>query len=162
MRKATVVASDHGHKSVLPPTTTRDVGFSADFRNSERGCLIAHQREERLIDEKKIPSVLVVHHVWAPRSESDRRRPIAYVTERRRRIAGAVLIAVGVTLGLAVLVARGAFWLAFAPLLIAWAGVAYAGGGRTGFYEVNDDGGLGKYLGRSRPDVGSMRSYRLG
>lgn len=109
-----------------------------------------------MVDKKKIPSALVVHRVWAPESESDR-RPIAYVSERRRRIAGAVLIAVGVILGLAVLVARGASWVAFIPLLIAWAGVAYAGGGRTGFYEVNEDGGLGEYLGRSRPDVGSMR-----
>jgi hypothetical protein len=104
----------------------------------------------------------VVHRVWAPDSESDRRRPIAYVSERRRRNAGAVLIAAGVILGLAVLVARGAFWLAFIALLVAWAGVAYIGGGRTGFYEVNDDGGLGQYLGRSRPDVGSMRPRKLG
>ncbi len=110
-----------------------------------------------MVDKKKIPSVLVVHRVWVPEDESDGRRPIAYVSERRRRIAGAVVIAVGVILGLAVLVARGAFWLAFVPLLIAWAGVAYAGGGRTGFYEVNDDGALGEFLGRSRPDVGAMR-----
>jgi len=56
-----------------------------------------------------------------------------------------------VILALAALVARTAIWLAFIPLLLAWAGVAYAGGGRTGFYEVNDDGGLGEYLGRSKP-----------
>jgi hypothetical protein len=67
------------------------------------------------------------------------------------------MIGLGVLLGLGVLVARGAFWLAFVPLLLAWAGVAYGGGGRTGFYEVDDDGGLGEYLGRSRPELGLMR-----
>ena len=107
-----------------------------------------------MVDKTKIPSLLVIHRVWVPDSDSDRRRPLAYVSDRRRRIAGAVMIALGVLLGLAVLVAKGAFWLAFVPLLIAWAGVAYAGGGRTGFYEVNDDGGLGEYLGPSRPEVG--------
>jgi hypothetical protein len=92
-----------------------------------------------------------------PEDDSETHRSIAHVSERRRRIVGALLIALGAILALAVLVTRAAFWLAFAPLLIAWAGVAYGGGGRTGFYEVDDDGGLGEYLGRSRPEVGSMR-----
>ena len=110
-----------------------------------------------MLDNTKIPSGLVVNRVWVPDDEPLHRRPIAYATEPRRRIAGAVMIALGVILGLAVPVARGPFWLAFVSLLIAWAGVAFAGGGRTGFYEVDDDGGLGAYLGRSRPEVGSMR-----
>ena len=110
-----------------------------------------------MVDKSRIPSGLVVHRVWMPANEADRRRPIAYVSERRRRTIGAVLITLGVGLGLVFLVTRAAFWLAFVPLLIAWLGVAYAGGGRTGFYEVNDDGGLGEYLGRSRPEVSSMR-----
>jgi nucleoside permease NupC len=110
-----------------------------------------------VLDNTKIPSGLVVNRVWMPENEPVQRRPIAYATEPRRRIAGAVMIALGVILGLAVAVARGPFWLAFASLLIAWAGVAHAGGGRTGFYEVDDEGGLGEYLGRSRPEVGSMR-----
>lgn len=76
---------------------------------------------------------------------------VVYVTDRRRRIAGTALIVLGVALALAVLVTGIAFWLAFVSLLIAWAGVAYGGGGRTGFYEVDEDGKLGRYLGRSRP-----------
>jgi hypothetical protein len=104
-----------------------------------------------LLDKSKLPSGLVVHRVWVPESDSEPRRAIAYVGERRRRIAGVVLIALGVIVAVAVLVTRAAFWVAFVSLLIAWAGVAYAGGGRTGFYEVNDDGGLGEYLGRSKP-----------
>jgi len=115
-----------------------------------------------VVDKTKIPSGLVVHRVWVPEGESDRRRPIAYVSERRRRSAGVMVVALGVLLGLAVLVETGYFWLAFVSLLIAWAGVAYAGGGRTGFYEVNDDGGLGEYLGRSRPELASTRPRKPG
>ena len=101
---------------------------------------------------------MAVQRIWVPESVSETRRPIAYVGDRRRRIIGALLIALGVVLGLAVIVTRGAFWLVFAPLLIAWSGVAYTGGGRTGFYEVNDDGGRGRYLGRTRPE--DSNSYR--
>ncbi len=121
-----------------------------------RGGVSSHHKGS-VLDKAKISSGLVVHRVWVPEKESDRRRPIAYVSERRRRIVGVALIALGVILALAVLVTRAAFWLAFVSLLIAWGGVAYGGGGRTGFYEVDDDGTLGKYLGRSKPDLGSMR-----
>ena len=72
------------------------------------------------------------------------------------------MIVVGVILALVTLVTRTAAWVAFVPLLIAWAGVAYAGGGRSGFYEVNVDGRLGKYLGRSRPDLSAMRPNKPG
>lgn len=113
-----------------------------------------------MLDRSKLPSDLIAHHVWRPDNSSDARRPIAYVSERRRRTIGAVIIALGVILGLAFLAAMGPFWLEFVALLIAWSGVAYAGGGRTGFYEVTDDGGLGNYLGRSRPEVGSMHLER--
>lgn len=115
-----------------------------------------------MVDKTKIPTGLVVSRVWVPDDESDRRRPIAYVGERRRWIVGSALIALGALLGLAVMAARGAFWLAFVPLLIAWGGVAYAGGGPSGFYEVTDDGGLGEYLGRSRPKLESMRARKQG
>lgn len=82
---------------------------------------------------------------------------MVYVSDRRRRTIGAVLIGVSAVAALAVPVTRAAFWLAFIPLLVAWAGAAYGGGGQTGFYEVTEDGGLGEYLGRSRPDVSLMR-----
>jgi hypothetical protein len=85
---------------------------------------------------------------------------VANVIDRRRRTIGAVLIAIGIVAALAVLLTRTAYWLAFVPLLVAWAGAAYAGGGRTGFYEVDDDGGLGEYMGRLKPDLSSMRAVK--
>ena len=121
---------------------------------------VSSQHKGSVLDKTKISSGLLVHRVWVPEKESNGRRPIAYVSERRRRIVGGVLIALGAILALAVLVTRAAFWLAFLPLLIAWGGVAYADGGRTGFYEVDDDGMLARYLGRSTPDLGSMRPER--
>jgi hypothetical protein len=113
-----------------------------------------------MLDRSKIPSSLAVHRVWVPEPDSDRRRPVAYVGDRRRRTIGVILIALGVVAALAVLLTSAAFWLAFVPLLVAWAGAAYAGGGRTGFYEVDDHGGLGAYMGRSKPDVSSMRAVK--
>jgi hypothetical protein len=104
-----------------------------------------------MLDNSKLPSNLVVRRVWVPKHVSDTRRPIAYVIDRPRRVAGTALIASGVVLAVYVLVSRTAFWLAFVALLIARAGVAYAVGGRTGFYELDEDCGLGRFLGRSRP-----------
>lgn len=110
-----------------------------------------------MIDPSKLPSGLVVHQVWVPADENDDRRPIAYVGDRRRRVAGLALIASGVLVAVAGLVTGLVFGLAFVGLLIALAGVAWASGGRTGFYEVAD-GALGEYLGRARPDLREMRT----
>ncbi len=130
------------------------------FGNSPVGVSSRHEGSS-VLDKSKISADLVVHRVWVPQRASDRRLSIAYVGERRRMIVGTALLALAVTLGLAALVTRAAFWVAFVPLLIALTGVAYAGGGRTGFYEVGEDGGLGRYLGRTRPDLGSMRRKRV-
>ena len=137
--------------------TLGDVGSYADFRKFPSGCSHRATREASVLDSSKIPAGLVVHRVWVPQHASDLRRPIAYVGERRRRVIGAAVLALAVILAPAAMVLRAGFWFAFAALLIAWAGVAYAGGGRTGYYEVGADGTLGRYLGRSRPDLGSMR-----
>jgi len=114
-------------------------------------------RLQIVLDKTKLPPGLYVHLVGVPEPGSGTSRSIAYVIERRRRIVGAVLIVLGVILGLAVAVTRAAIWLAFVPLLLAWGGVAYAGGGRTGFYEIGEGGGLGVFLGRSKPEAGSLR-----
>ena len=113
-----------------------------------------------MLDKSKVPSDLVVHRVWEPDDPHDTRRPIAYASERNRRVIGAALIALGTTLAVAALMLNVAFSIAFLLLLVAWAGAAYGGGGRTGFYRVNDDGGLGEYLGRVGPDLSSMRPRR--
>lgn len=143
----------------LSAISQTDVSGSADFHKFARRYLI-RDKGSGVLDKSKIPSDLLVHRVWVTEGDSETRRPIAYVSDRRRRIVGAVLIVFGVILALAVLVTRVTFWLAFVALLIAWGGTAYAGGGQTGFYEVDEVGGLGKYLGRSKPDFSSMRAVK--
>jgi hypothetical protein len=144
---------------VLSAISHTDVGGSADFHKLPFGCLIEPQGS-CVLDRSKIPSSLAVHRVWVPERDADLRRPVAYVSDRRRRTIGAILIALGVVAALALVLTRAEFWPAFVPLLVAWTGAAYAGGGRTGFYEVDDDGGLGEYLGRSKPDFSSMRAVK--
>src|ERR1700682_368458 len=113
-----------------------------------------------VLDRTKMPPDLSAHQVWVSATASDR-RPIAYVTERRRRLIGAsvavLAFVVMVVLGLAHL-----FYLAPAALVVAAIGGGYALGGRSGFYEVAEDGSLGKFIGRSRPDdTVSMRRTRV-
>jgi len=113
-----------------------------------------------VLDRTKMPPDLSAHQVWVSATASDR-RPIAYVTERRRRLIGAsvavLAFVVMVVLGLAHL-----FYLAPAALVVAAIGGGYALGGRSGFYEVAEDGSLGKFIGRSRPDdIVSMRRTRV-
>jgi hypothetical protein len=113
-----------------------------------------------VLDRTKMPADLSAHQVWVSETASDR-RPIAYVTERRRRLIGAsvavLAFVVMVALGLARL-----FYLAPAALIVAGIGGGYALGGRSGFYEVAEDGSLGKFIGRSRPDdIVSMRRTRV-
>jgi hypothetical protein len=113
-----------------------------------------------VLDRSKMPPDLTAHRVWVSELDSNR-RPIAYVTERRRRLTGIAIAGLGfvgiLTLGLANLV-----YLAPAALVISAIGGGYALGGRSGFYEVAEDGSLGKFIGRSRPDdIGSMRGMRV-
>jgi hypothetical protein len=112
-----------------------------------------------LLDRSKLPPDLVVLRVWAPENEQDTRRPIAHLGDRRRRLIVAVLLTVAALAGGAALVVM-ASWLAFTSLLIVWAAVAYADRGHGGFYEIKDDGSLGHFLGRSPPDLSSMKSRK--
>lgn len=113
-----------------------------------------------MLQAAKFPSELRVHRIWEPRHASDDRRPIAFVTERRRRSIGAAVMAIGLIALAAVVLSHWDPLLMFVGLAISVAGGLYANGGRAGFYEVDKDGRLGAYLGRARPDLDSMRSRR--
>lgn len=113
-----------------------------------------------MLQVAKFPSELRVHRIWEPRHASDDRRPIAFATERRRRLIGAAVMAAGLVELLAILVFHLDVVLILVGLLMSLAGGVYANGGRAGFYEVEEDGSLGDYLGRARPDLDSMQSRR--
>jgi hypothetical protein len=108
----------------------------------------------------KLPSELRVHRIWEPRRSSDDRRPIAYVTERRRRSIGAGAMGLGLLVLVAVLLLHWNLLLMFIGLALTVAGGLYANGGRAGFYELDEDGNLGAFLGRTRPDLDSMQSKK--
>lgn len=115
-----------------------------------------------MLDRTKMSPGLSPQRVWVPERGSDQgERSIVYVTERRRRVIGAIVIGLSLVVAIAIRVANapaGLLLLAFAITVI---GGAYAAGGRAGFYEVADDGSLGEFLGKSKPELGSMRGMRV-
>jgi hypothetical protein len=115
-----------------------------------------------MVDRTKMPAELWVHRVWVPDGGPQRGgRAIVYVTERRRRIVGGALIGLGLVVVLATVAVHAPTGLLVLALVISVAGGVYAAGGRSGFYEVAQDGSLGEFLGTSKPELGSMRGMRI-
>jgi hypothetical protein len=46
-------------------------------------------------------------------------------------------------------------------LAISVIGGVYGAGGRSGFYQITAEGRLGEFLGRTRPDLRSMRRMNV-
>ncbi|MDQ2942419.1 MAG: hypothetical protein M3R21_01960 [Candidatus Dormibacteraeota bacterium] len=63
--------------------------------------------------------------------------------------------------GSAIWVVHAPIVLLLLPAIVVGFGANYALGGRSGFYEVADDGGVGAYLGKRTADLNSMREVRL-
>jgi hypothetical protein len=105
----------------------------------------------------------VAHAVWTPAGDQNGRHRVVYVTERaRRRAAGAVIVLVVVAV-MSALLAATATVVGWAAALAAACGAmaaVYQRGGRAGFYEIDHDGSLGEFLGRTKPDLSSMRRTR--
>jgi hypothetical protein len=115
-----------------------------------------------MLDRTKMPPNLWAHRLWVPNAGSDRgARTIAYVTERRRRMVGGVILVLGFVLVLAMPLAHAPVGLLMVGLVMSVVGGVYAAGGRSGFYEVAEDGSLGEFLGRSKPELGSMRGMKV-
>ena len=105
---------------------------------------------------------LKVHRVWVPDGPLPPvRRSIAYVTERRRRLIGGLIIAFALVVMLAVVLTAAPIGLVVIALFIMGPGVAYALGGDSGFYEMAEDGSLGEFLGKAKPDLRSMRGTKV-
>jgi hypothetical protein len=116
---------------------------------------------DTMLDRAKVPG-FAAHRVWVPDGgSSPARRSIVYVTERRRRLIGGVLLAVGLVVMLAIAVTGAPIGLLVIALLLIVPGGGYALGGDSGFYEVAEDGSLGEFLGRAKPDLRSMRGTKV-
>ena len=107
-----------------------------------------------MLDKSKLARDLWVRMTWAPNvgSEPDE-RPIVLITDRRRWTIGLVPPVLGILLLSAFFLAHAPVVLLLLPMAIIVVGARYGGGGRAGYYEVNEDGSLGDFLGRKIPVV---------
>ena len=116
---------------------------------------------DTMIDRAKLPD-FTVHRAWVPDgTSSSARRSIVYVTERRRRLIGGLLIALALVVIVAIFLTSAPSGLLLIALLIVVPGGGYALGGDSGFYEIAEDGSLGEFLGRAKPDLHSMRGTKV-
>jgi hypothetical protein len=118
-------------------------------------------RTMAMLDRTKLPPNLVVHRVWVPEHGTDLgSRPVAYASERRRRLIGGTFAVLGFVLIVVLFAIHAQSFLALLGVAISMAGGWYSQGGESGFYELREDGSLGEYLGRSKPELGSMRGMK--
>ncbi|HVS07812.1 MAG TPA: hypothetical protein VHK65_16825 [Candidatus Dormibacteraeota bacterium] len=105
-----------------------------------------------MIDKSKLPAGLWVRTVWAPEPSTDPDdRPIALVTDRRRFWISAIPMLLAFLVGTALALFNAPRLLLFPALLVFGLSYQYGLRGRTGFYEVSEDGSLGDFLGRRVP-----------
>ena len=112
------------------------------------------------LDPKKVPPDLWARRIWVPLSES--KPSLVEVTDRKRLRYGAVIMLFGFAV-VVVVKALNLHWaFAVSFLVIEVIGGLYlAGGKRGGFYVLAQDGSLGEYLGKNKPDLRSMRGTRV-
>jgi hypothetical protein len=110
----------------------------------------------------EVPYDLQAHAVWCTDASSGAVPEVVFVTERRWRRIAFALGTVGIFFSLTcVLLAHGEF-MPYLAVAIACTGAAMAclRAGRAGFYQVNADGHLGRFLGRRAPDLHGLRRHR--
>jgi hypothetical protein len=105
-----------------------------------------------VIDNAKLPSGLRVQMVWAPETTTDPEdRPIALVRDNKRLQIATIPMLLAFLVGGAVALMTTQRLLLIPPAVIF--GLSYQFGlrGRTGYYEVAEDGSLGEFLGLKTP-----------
>jgi hypothetical protein len=84
------------------------------------------------------------------------------LTDRKRLLVGAVIMVLGFVVVVAVRAVHLHWAFALSALILEVAGGLYlTGGKRGGFYVLTPEGGLGEYLGKSKPDLRSMRGTKV-
>jgi hypothetical protein len=111
------------------------------------------------LDKTKVPPDLWARRIWVP--ENANKPSLVEVTDRRRLQIGAVIMALGFVVVVAVKVANAHWAFAVSALILEVIGGLYlTGGKRGGFYVLAPDGSLGEYLGKNKPDLKSMRGVK--
>jgi hypothetical protein len=112
------------------------------------------------LDRSKVPPDLWARRIWIP--ESGSKPSLVEVTDRKRLQLGALIMALGFAVVVAVKVANAHWSFAVSALILEVIGGLYlAGGKRGGFYVLAPNGGLGEYLGKNKPDLRSMRGTKV-
>jgi len=112
------------------------------------------------LDLTKVPSDLWARRIWVPLAGSN--PSLVELTDRKRLSIGAVIMVLGFVVVVAVRAMNLHWAFALSFLIIEVIGGLYiTGGKRGGFYELAQDGGLGEYLGKSKPDLRSMRGTKV-
>ncbi|GAC1495074.1 MAG: hypothetical protein NVS1B1_13020 [Candidatus Limnocylindrales bacterium] len=114
-----------------------------------------------MLDRTKVASDLWIQRLWVPDGSVPGQRPLALITDKRRLIIGGAIMLVGFAVVIVARAVHAPWTVALAALILEVVGGLYAAGGnRSGYYEVAPDGSLGDYLGRKKPEVGSMRGMK--
>lgn len=111
------------------------------------------------LDKTKVPPDLWARRIWV--QENANKPSLVEVTDRKRLQIGAVIMALGFVVVVAVKVASAHWAFAVSALILEVIGGLYlTGGKRGGFYVLAPDGSLGEYLGKNKPDLKSMRGIK--
>lgn len=112
------------------------------------------------LDRTKVPSDLWARRIWVPLSGG--KPSLVEATDRKRLFAGAVIMLLGFVVVVAVRAEHLHWAYAVSALILEVVGGLYlTGGKRAGFYVLTPEGGLGDYLGRTKPDLRSMRGTKI-
>jgi len=80
-------------------------------------------------------------------------RPIVLVSDRRRWLAGGIPLVLAALAAVALAILRASPLLVLLLIVAALAAYSYATGGKTGYYELRQDGSIGEFLGKRVPPV---------
>jgi hypothetical protein len=113
-----------------------------------------------MLDPTKVPPDLWARRIWVPQSGS--KPSLVEVTDRKRLQYGAVIMILGFVVVVAVRAEHLHWAYAVSALILeVIGGLVITGGKRGGFYVLAPDGGLGEYLGKTKPNLKSMRGTRV-
>ena len=112
------------------------------------------------LDRTKVPPDLWARRVWVP--QSGNKPSLVEVTDRKRLMIGAAIMLLGFLVVVGVRAEHLHWAYAVSALILeVIGGLIITGGKRGGFYVLNQDGGLGDYLGKNKPDLRSMRGTKV-
>jgi hypothetical protein len=112
------------------------------------------------LDPTKVPPDLWARRIWVPQSGS--KPSLVEVTDPKRLQYGAVIMILGFVVVVAVRAEHLHWAYAVSALILeVIGGLVITGGKRGGFYVLAPDGGLGEYLGKTKPNLKSMRGTRV-